>query len=173
MHAPRRYLPLTLSIPHTPSLGSLTSSQTIITTRYHIKPARRRTKAEKQAGSAAAGAEGVATPATATKPPRGHLVIKTYDPVSGVSLKYKTSKAAEVGRLVQMLGGLGRRMAALPALPAGEAMGPESGDAMVSVLEGESGTQTPVPGTAGQATGTANVPSGAGGAKGKKKKGKR
>ncbi|PHH79517.1 hypothetical protein CDD82_2338 [Ophiocordyceps australis] len=51
----------------------------------------------------------------AVKPPRGSLVIKTYDPVSGVTLKYRTTKAAEVTRLVySSLGRLGRSMAALP-----------------------------------------------------------
>ncbi|KAF2189069.1 hypothetical protein K469DRAFT_702797 [Zopfia rhizophila CBS 207.26] len=40
--------------------------------------------------------------------------LKTYDPVSGTCLKYQTTKAAEVGRLVGSLGKLGRHMAALP-----------------------------------------------------------
>jgi hypothetical protein len=141
---------------------NLTYPQTTVTTRYHIKPARRRTKAEK----AAAG--DVEPPATPEKPPRGHLIIKTYDPVSGVSLKYKTSKAAEVGRLVQMLGGLGRKMAALP--PAEEAVVAEGGEPMAGVVatEGGSGAQTPVPAATGQQGGNA-----VGGGKGKKKKGKR
>ncbi|KAM0436197.1 hypothetical protein ACHAPT_003089 [Fusarium lateritium] len=57
--------------------------------------------------------------ATATaKPPRGNLVLKTYDPVSGVTLKYRTTKAAEVSRLVYAsLGRLGRSMAAVPDVP--------------------------------------------------------
>ncbi|KAK0753071.1 signal recognition particle 9 kDa protein-domain-containing protein [Schizothecium vesticola] len=89
---------------------------TRITTRYHISPARRPSKAERAAHKAAANpATGTYPPRAVTtegeaKPPRGHLVLKTFDPTSGVSLKYKTSKAAEVGRLVQMLGVLGRRM---------------------------------------------------------------
>jgi len=41
-------------------------------------------------------------------------VLKTYDPESGVVLKLKTDKAADVGRLIEGLGRLGRRMAALP-----------------------------------------------------------
>lgn len=41
--------------------------------------------------------------------------MKTYDPVSGVTLKYRTTKAAEVSRLVySSLGRLGRGMAAIP-----------------------------------------------------------
>ena len=41
-------------------------------------------------------------------------MLKTYDPESGVVLKYKTDKAADVGRLIASLGRLGRHMAALP-----------------------------------------------------------
>ncbi|KAK5653116.1 hypothetical protein OQA88_9215 [Cercophora sp. LCS_1] len=104
-------------------------------------------------------AQAAATPAA--KPPRGHLVLKTYDPVSGVTLKYKTSKAAEVSRLIQMLGQLGRRMAALPDVAVATA---EGGDVVVEEGDGvgrESGTATPVPG---------QTQSGGAGAQGKKKK---
>ncbi|KAK4115009.1 hypothetical protein N656DRAFT_677074, partial [Canariomyces notabilis] len=97
-------------------------STTRITTRYHLKPARRPRKSKKSgSGEAAATSteEGDAQQQQQQqqqqqKPPRGHLVLKTYDAASGATLKYKTSKAAEVTRLVQMLGTLGRRMAALP-----------------------------------------------------------
>ena len=41
-------------------------------------------------------------------------MLKTYDPASGACLKYKTDKAAEVGRLVGALGKCGRVMAELP-----------------------------------------------------------
>ncbi|KAK0945363.1 hypothetical protein LTR48_001066 [Friedmanniomyces endolithicus] len=51
---------------------------------------------------------------TGPKVPRAVLVLKTYDPESGVVLKLKTDKAADVGRLIEGLGRLGRRMAALP-----------------------------------------------------------
>lgn len=50
----------------------------------------------------------------AAKVPKAVLVLKTYDPESGVVLKFKTDKAADVGRLIAGLGRLGRRMAALP-----------------------------------------------------------
>ncbi|EFZ01005.1 Signal recognition particle, SRP9 subunit [Metarhizium robertsii ARSEF 23] len=64
----------------------------------------------------------------APKPPRGSLVIKTYDPVSGVTLKYRTTKAAEVSRLVySSLGRLGRSMAAVPLDVPEEAMPDASG----------------------------------------------
>lgn len=46
--------------------------------------------------------------------PKAALVLKTFDPESGVVLKFKTDRAADVGRLVAGLGRLGRHMAALP-----------------------------------------------------------
>ncbi|EKD20443.1 WD repeat protein [Drepanopeziza brunnea f. sp. 'multigermtubi' MB_m1] len=45
--------------------------------------------------------------------PRATLTLKTFDPVSGTTLKYETNKAAEVSRLVQILGRLARPMAGL------------------------------------------------------------
>ncbi|KAK3680185.1 hypothetical protein LTR78_000562 [Recurvomyces mirabilis] len=56
----------------------------------------------------------------APKVPKGSLVLKTYDPESGVVLKFKTDKAADVGRLIGGLGRLGRHMAALPESTEGE-----------------------------------------------------
>lgn len=41
-------------------------------------------------------------------------MLKTYCPESGVVLKFKTDRQADVGRLVNGLGRLGRHMAALP-----------------------------------------------------------
>lgn len=46
--------------------------------------------------------------------PRATITLKTYDPVSGVTLKFKTDRAADVGRTIAGLGNLGRQMAALP-----------------------------------------------------------
>jgi hypothetical protein len=40
--------------------------------------------------------------------------VKAYDPESGVTLKFKTEKSADVGRLIAGLGRIGRQMAALP-----------------------------------------------------------
>ncbi|KAK3333797.1 signal recognition particle 9 kDa protein-domain-containing protein [Cercophora scortea] len=153
---------------------------TRITTRYNLKPAHRVTKAEKAAAAAASTTSPPPSTANAAskKPPRGHLVLKTFDPSSGVCLKYKTSKAAEVGRLVQMLGTLGRRMAALPevAVSGGGAQDEVMADAAAEAEVGVgSGVQTPVPSAAAAAA--AAVPAAAsqagGGGKGKKKKGKR
>lgn len=49
----------------------------------------------------------------APKVPKAWLVLKTYDPESGVVLKFKTDRQADVGRLIAGLGRLGRHMAAL------------------------------------------------------------
>lgn len=101
----------------------------------------------------------------ATKPPRASLIIKTFDPLSGVCLKYKTTKAAEVSRLVQLLGSLGRKMAALPDAPA---------PAVAAEDEVAAGTATPpLGGPAGGAAGAGQAAQQAQAAKGKKKKGKR
>jgi hypothetical protein len=55
---------------------------------------------------------------SAPQAPRASLVLKTYDPVGGVTLKYRTTKAAEVSRLIYAsLGRLGRKQAAAPDLP--------------------------------------------------------
>ena len=45
--------------------------------------------------------------------PKGTLTLKTYDPVSGVVLKYRTDRAAEVGRLMGGLSKCGHAMAAV------------------------------------------------------------
>lgn len=103
-------------------------SQTRITTKYSIQPVKpRKTKSDVADGDTAI--------ADASKPPRGSLVIKTYDPVSGVTLKYRTTKAAEVSRLVySSLGRLGRGMAAMPldvpeeAMPDAPGVATEGGD---------------------------------------------
>ncbi|RMY50135.1 hypothetical protein D0865_07086 [Hortaea werneckii] len=52
--------------------------------------------------------------AAAPKTPKAWLVLKTYCPESGVVLKFKTDRQADVGRLINGLGRLGRHMAALP-----------------------------------------------------------
>lgn len=84
------------------------------------------------------------------------LVLKTYDPVSGVCLKYSTEKAWEVGRLITALGTCGRVMAALPERTEREEE--PKGDREVKVEVGGAEKE----GTRGK-----------GGGGGKKKKGKR
>lgn len=96
-------------------------------------------------------------------------MLKTFDPVGGVTLKYRTTKAAEVARLIQMLGTLGRTMAALPPLPQEEAM-PDAPKEDAPAP----GAGTPTQGAAGQQPQQGQQqPQGGGGGKGKKKKGKR
>ncbi|KAK6432859.1 hypothetical protein LTR95_010971 [Oleoguttula sp. CCFEE 5521] len=46
--------------------------------------------------------------------PRGTFTLKTFDPLSGATLKFKTDKSADIGRMVAGLGRAGRIMAALP-----------------------------------------------------------
>ncbi|KAG5980496.1 hypothetical protein E4U55_003972 [Claviceps digitariae] len=148
---------------------------TRITTRYSIKavPARKNPAAGTAPTSTTTEPtnQSDAPGAAVAKPPRGSLVITTYDPVSGVNLKYRTTKAAEVTRLVQAaLGRLGRCMAGLPAECPEEAMpdAPPVGSAAQAgaELDGKrgSGAGTPVQG------GHAAAPS-AGGRK--KKKGRK
>ena len=89
--------------------------------------------------------------------------MKTYDPASGVVLKYRTTKAAEVSRLIQSsLGRLGRGMASVPEPPADEAMA----DAPPAGVTTE-GDPKGVPATQGQSS------AGGGGGGKKKKKGKK
>ncbi|KYG41304.1 hypothetical protein M433DRAFT_76129 [Acidomyces richmondensis BFW] len=85
---------------------------TRITTKYKIpnlnSPKYQQTKKRKRDG------EDEEKETSVPKVPRAVLVLKTYDPQSGVVLKFKTDRAAEVGRLISGLGKLGRHMAALP-----------------------------------------------------------
>jgi hypothetical protein len=51
-------------------------------------------------------------------PPSATLTLKTFEPGSGICLKYKTDKAAEVGRLLTGLGRLaGGEVIEMPAPP--------------------------------------------------------
>ncbi|KAI0127779.1 signal recognition particle 9 kDa protein-domain-containing protein [Xylariales sp. AK1849] len=142
---------------------------TRITTRYSIKvPKTRKPKPGVTPSSANASAE--------PKAPRGALVLKTYDPVTGAALKYRTTKAAEVSRLVMSLGKLSRPMAGLPELK--DELMPD-----VPAAEGGSGAGTPAleksegAAAAGagakQAQQTAGGQQSGGGGKGKKKRGKK
>lgn len=148
--------------------------QTRVTTKYSIEPARSRARkiAKSQdetttttTATTTGGSDSVA--AASAKPPRAKLILKTFDPHSGTCLKYKTSKAAEVGRLIQMLGSTARKMAALPDLPApalvDEGDGAAAGTATPPVAVGQQG--------AGMVAGAAAAAGGGGEAgKGKKKK---
>ncbi|KAF4551129.1 Signal recognition particle 9 kDa protein (SRP9)-like protein [Elsinoe fawcettii] len=97
------------------------------------------------------------------KPPRAYLELRAYDPESGTCLKYRTEKAAEVGRLIAGLGRMGRVMAALPEQEERqEDVIMEDAEEVKEVAAGEKGKGAP-----------AGTQQGQGGGKGKKKKGKR
>jgi hypothetical protein len=144
-----------ITLPHK-SNSQLTPSQTRITTKYTLlspSKAINRTvkpKTSTDDSSPAPSAAPIAEPIRAT------LTLKTFDPVSGATLKYSTIKQAEVARLIQILGRLARPMAGLP----------EVKEDLADVVEGEgkveSGVTTPVGESAGKAA--------QGGAGGKKKK---
>ena len=100
-------------------------------------------------------------------------MLKSYDPVSGVCLKYRTDKAAEVGRLVAALGTCGRVMAALPERVEAEGEEVAGGEAVAeSLVEGKGGRGGGKEGKGGQGKG-GGVGAGGGGGGGKKKKGKK
>ena len=108
--------------------------------------------------------------------PRALLTLKTYDPVSGTCLKYKTDKAAEVGRLATSLGRCGRVMAALPVKEE-----TQSKEKSVEETEGAAAVKTEDTkdptnkgrSKGGQAQGKGGEKGGGGGGGGKKKKGKK
>ncbi|OAA71957.1 Signal recognition particle, SRP9 subunit [Akanthomyces lecanii RCEF 1005] len=111
----------------------------------------------------AAAADAAAAP---EKPPRAVLVLKTFDPVSGVTLKYRTTKAAEVSRLMgAAMGQLGRSMAALPEVAPEEAMPDAAAD--------EDEQPKSVPQVQTQTTSAPPPATGGGGGGKKKKKGKK
>ncbi|PTB37470.1 uncharacterized protein TrAFT101_011187 [Trichoderma asperellum] len=142
-------------LDHSVALLEARPSSTRVTTRYSIKPV----KPRKQTTTTSSGDESTAP--LDPKPPRGSLVLKTYDPASGVTLKYRTTKAAEVTRLMSAaLGRLGKAMAGIQDVPE-ETM--QDADAAVETPQGE---QTPQQGAAAGGGG------GGGGGK-KKKKGKK
>ncbi|KAF1815423.1 hypothetical protein P152DRAFT_410212 [Eremomyces bilateralis CBS 781.70] len=105
------------------------------------------------------------------------FTLKTYSPDAGVSLKYTTNKAPEVGRLIAAAGRLGRHMAALPVEEEGEATkdAADGGDVGIEDVGGEPSAKRS--GTAAQAQpekkDTKAGGGGTGGGGKKKKKGKR
>ncbi|KAI2637458.1 hypothetical protein GGS21DRAFT_511681 [Xylaria nigripes] len=150
-------------------------STTRITTTYHQTDktgtsSKRQKKRQQKLQEAQPAAPATTTATTTTTPaaPRASLTIKTYDPNSGVCLKYRTTKAAEVSRLILSLGQLGKKMAALPSdtdvsMP-DATTAPE--DVASSGIEGAATT------TAAGAKGQTQTQAGGGG-KGKKKRAKK
>ncbi|KAI0887362.1 signal recognition particle 9 kDa protein-domain-containing protein [Annulohypoxylon maeteangense] len=144
---------------------------TRITTKYHIsKPKPRRIKKTDQPTSSST---------SAVAAPRGSLTLKTYDPHSGACLKYRTTKAAEVSRLILSLGQpLGARMAALPLGEAADEVMVDAGAAVEEKGEVATAAATTTP-AGGKGEGKSDGKQGGsgggggGGGKGKKKKGKK
>ncbi|KAL2752570.1 hypothetical protein ACRALDRAFT_1072476 [Sodiomyces alcalophilus JCM 7366] len=87
-------------------------STTRVTTTYYVKPPK--TRPAKPTATPGTDADTPMTDAPALKGPRGRLVLKTYDPTIGVTLRYRTHKAAEVSRLILAVGRLSNLMAGLP-----------------------------------------------------------
>ncbi|KAI1437752.1 signal recognition particle 9 kDa protein-domain-containing protein [Xylaria sp. CBS 124048] len=110
------------------------------------------------------------TTATTTAVPRASLTLKTYDPHTGTCLKYRTTKAAEVSRLILSLGQLGKKMAALPTdndISMPDVPAPED----VVIV---SGTEGAANGNGnGNGKGPTQTPQPGGNAKGKKKRSKK
>ncbi|KAL4890251.1 signal recognition particle 9 kDa protein-domain-containing protein [Aspergillus ambiguus] len=112
---------------------------TRITTKYHFPRPQKPASAE-----------------TNPPPAIASLTLKTFNPTSGICLKYRTNKAAEVGRLITSLGKLaaGADVASLGlsgAAPAGA--GPvdvEMVDAVASEETANATTTTITPGAAGK-----------------------
>lgn len=98
-------------------------------------------------------------------------MLKTVDPASGVCLKYETTKAAEVSRLVQLLGQLSRRQAGLVA--AGTASEEQEDVAMGEAVATPADESAAAPSPAPTPAPAPAQQQGGGGGKGKKKKGKR
>lgn len=144
---------------------------TRITTKYSLpkKPsAKAREKKDVTASTTPADTAGAA-PTQPKREPSAILTLKTFHPDSGICLKYKTDKAAEVGRLLAGLGRLAKgELIELPttttnAVNDADKMDIDSG---VVALEPEAKVVLAPP----VATQTAG---GGGGGKGKKKKGKK
>lgn len=93
--------------------------------------------------------------------------------MSGVCLKYRTDKAAEVGRLVAALGSCGRVMAALPEKRAEDGGGEETAGVGAGLGEGVPVATSQQPEKdKGEGKGKGGAGAGGGGG-GKKRKGKR
>lgn len=144
---------------------------TRITTKYRVnprvKPSTLRHNVRRKAAIAAAASSdpSKSTETKATGP--SILVLKTYDPVSRATLKYKTDKAADVGRLIASLGRLGRHMAALPETA--EVVMEEAPEQMPEEVQTPPVTDTKAtPGSVAKTAGPAPT-----GKKGKKNKGKK
>ena len=171
-HVPQQSVVFPLPLPLLPSTNQLTTPQTRITSKYTISPPASSKASKPRKSKPAKETAELATHAPAPDPPRATLTLKTYDPASGATLKYSTNKAAEVSRLIQILGRLARPMCALPEVKDDV---PMLGAGVVGEGEG-SGVRTPtvesVPALAGGGK-PGQQAQGGGGGKNKGKKGKK
>ncbi|KAL1894917.1 hypothetical protein Sste5346_005604 [Sporothrix stenoceras] len=143
---------------------------TKITCRYSVKPKpARRVKKAKDGEDLPDAPKTTTAGAAVGQNPRAKLVLKTVDPASGVCLKYETTKAAEVSRLVQLLGQLSRRQAGLVAGTASE----EVEDVAMAEATAAPAEETAAPSPAPTPAPAQQQQQGGGGGKNKKKKGKR
>ncbi|OAP63067.1 hypothetical protein AYL99_02294 [Fonsecaea erecta] len=151
-----------------------------ITTKYALprKPntkAKSRPKAsrEKDDAPATAGTTAPSQPQS-KREPSAVLTLKTYHAESGICLKYRTDKAAEVGRLLTGLGRLAKgEIIEMPAAPVSAVPGTGiavDGDKM-DVDAGSVATTNQIEDKV--VTAPPAVTHGSGGGKGKKKKGKK
>lgn len=152
-------------------------STTRITTTYHLTDktgtSKKRQKRRQQQQQEKQDQEQKSS--SSTTAPRASLTLKTYDPCSGACLKYRTTKAAEVSRLILSLGQLGRKMAALPT--DSDTVMAEAGAAAEDVgtpnVEKGEGQQQQQPQQQQQTQAQGQQQGGGGGGKGKKKRGKK
>jgi WD repeat-containing protein 44 len=150
------YLPDLNSYLHQSSLLVQAYPTTRITTKYSLPPKDAKTMPPTDN----------ATESTSEKRvPAASLTLKTYHADSGICLKYKTDKTAEVGRLVTGLGKLAKRE--IIEMPAAAPVGGDKMD-----VDGLEEAQEPVP-VKEEVKVPTNAPATGGGGKGKKKKGKK
>ena len=171
---------------HQSSLLIQAYPSTRTTTKYSL-PRKPNTKAKSKPKESREEDRSGATDATSkqAQPKRersAQLTLKTFHPESGICLKYRTDKAAEVGRLLNGLGRLAKgeviEMPTAAAAAAAASFGADGdrmdvdGGAGVGTAKVEEKTVTAAP-AATQTQGTAGSTAGGGGGKGKKKKGKK
>ncbi|PGH36910.1 hypothetical protein GX50_00144 [[Emmonsia] crescens] len=116
------------------------------------------TSAQTQSQSQSQTQSQTPTPAT--------LTLKTFHPTSGICLKYRTNKAAEVGRLIV---GLGKLASGAPVVETTAAAGTAGDTEMVDAPTPAAPASAPGPGAGAGGKG----PSGGGGKSKKKGKGKK
>ncbi|KAF7959712.1 hypothetical protein EAE96_001323 [Botrytis aclada] len=143
-------------------------STTRITTKYTLLHAPASPHAPSTTHSSATKPRLPKSTSTPVKPesqPRGTLTLTTFNPHSGVNLKYTTNKAAEVSRLIQIMGRLGKLMCGLPETEEKEGLGE------INMAEAHAEDEVDEKKDAGK--GQAQTQTQPQGGKGKKKKGKK